>query len=355
MNPLLKVEDLSIAYGKSVVVDQVSFQLSKGEIACLLGPSGCGKTTLLRAIAGFEPLHRGAIHLNDTLIVDTSTYLAPEKRNIGMVFQDFALFPHLSIAGNIGFGIKHLNRSQQQQRVKYLLKLISLDDFGSRYPHELSGGQQQRVALARALAPKPDLILMDEPFSSIDTELREALAKEVKEILKKEDIAAIVVTHDQNEAFILADNIGVMKAGKLLQWSDDYTLYNNPSNPDVASFIGQGVFIKGTVIKGTVVGSQQIKTAFTTLQIPTERMPKTCSINSEVCVFIRPGGILFDSASTLKATIVERKFQGKDYLYALQLEKQTQLLARADSHHRYELDEQVGITLRGEHCRVFVK
>ena len=215
-NAMLTIKGLSIAYGKNVVVKDVSLQLSKGEIGCFLGPSGCGKTTLLRAIAGFEPVKQGEILINDSVVSNRESHLAPEKRSIGMVFQDFALFPHLTIADNIGFGIRHLKRSrraEQKNRIRELLALVGLEAIKHRYPHELSGGQQQRVALARALAPKPHLLLLDEPFSSMDIELRAELAEEVRQILKQQEITSILVSHDQNEAFAMADHIGVLRDG----------------------------------------------------------------------------------------------------------------------------------------------
>ena len=211
----LDIQNTSIAYGSNTVVHDISIQLEKGEIGCLLGPSGCGKTTLLRAIAGFEPITHGKISLNGNVVSQINKILPPEKRQIGMVFQDFALFPHLNVADNIRFGIRHLKRSEQKQRITELLSLIGLEKMRTRFPHELSGGQQQRIALARALAPKPHLLLLDEPFSSMDVELRGELAREVRKILKQEQITAILVSHDQNEAFAMADNIGVMHEGKL--------------------------------------------------------------------------------------------------------------------------------------------
>jgi len=345
VNSVLTVENISVAYGKNIVVSELGFKLDKGEIGCFLGPSGCGKTTLLRAIAGFEPLEQGAIYLKDQLVSDAKTYLPPEKRNIGMVFQDFALFPHLDIAGNIAFAIRHLKRAEQQARVKQLLELVGLEGFESRFPHELSGGQQQRIALARSLAPKPDLLLLDEPFSSMDVELREELAKEIRRILKLENITAILVTHDQNEAFIVADSIGVMKQGKLLQWANGYSLYHQPATPFVADFIGQGVFIDGEVIN-----KNEIKTELSVLH---GKVPEGCQPDCKVRVFIRPDDIIPDNSAPLKATVVSRDFRGANYLYRLQLADGSQLQTLEHSHHRYEVGSEIGIKLDLEHVVVF--
>ena len=356
MTSVLRLENISVAYDKNTVVNNVSLQLKKGEIGCLLGPSGCGKTTVLRAIAGFESLQSGSINMNDLQVSDSNNTLPPEKRNIGMVFQDFALFPHLDIADNISFGLTHLQANEKQQRIKQLLKMIDMESFESRYPHELSGGQQQRIALARAIAPKPELLLMDEPFSSMDIELREELAKEVREILNIENITAILVTHDQKEAFVVADNIGVMKEGKLLQWSDDYTLYHQPATHFIADFIGQGVFVDGEVIN-----EREIKTEFGTLL--QGKVPQGCKQGCPVQVFLRPDDIVVDrscvdntnSDCKLTVNVIKRKFEGADYLYTLQTAAGSHLLMLEHSHHRHEVGDQIGIKLDLEHVVVFPK
>ena len=344
---MLEVKNVSIAYGKNVVVEDASMQLEKGEIGCFLGPSGCGKTTLLRAIAGFEPLKHGEILLNNKAVSSTNIHLAPEQRNIGMVFQDFALFPHLNIADNIAFGMKHLKRSEQQTRIAQLLEMVSLDGYEKRYPHELSGGQQQRIALIRALAPKPDLLLLDEPFSSMDVELREELAIEVRDILKHENITAILVTHDQNEAFLVADTIGVMQDGKLTQWADGYELYHEPANAFIADFIGQGVFIEGEVL-----GEHSIKTP---VAIVHEKVPDGCKPGCKVNVFIRPDDILLDKNSSEKAKVVGREFRGANFLYTLELADGNRLLTLEHSHHRHDIGDEVGMKLDLEHVVVFPK
>ncbi len=342
---MLKVEEVSIAYGNNIVVQDASLQLDKGKIGCFLGPSGCGKTTLLRAIAGFEPLLQGQILLNDKAVSNNQVNLAPEKRNIGMVFQDFALFPHLNVADNIAFGMTLLKRTEQKYRTQQLLEMVSLGDYGQRYPHELSGGQQQRIALIRALAPKPDLLLMDEPFSSMDVELRKELASEVRDILKHENITAILVTHDQNEAFIVADTIGVMQGGKLTQWADGYELYHEPANAFIADFIGQGVFIEGEVLC-----EHSIKTP---LSIVHEKVPNGCKPGCKVNVFIRPDDIILDKTASLKATVVGREFRGANFMYTLELADGNKLLTLEHSHHHHDIGEEVGLSLDLEHVVVF--
>lgn len=241
---LLNLKDLACGYASQKVVQDLDLHLNAGDIGCLLGPSGCGKTTTLRAIAGFEPVLAGQIELGGEVISRPGFTLAPEKRRIGMVFQDYALFPHLSVADNVGFGIR--KHPQRERLVRELLELVKLDHLAARHPHELSGGQQQRVALARALAPEPLLLLLDEPFSNLDVELRRSLSQEVREILKARGTSAILVTHDQEEAFAVCDHIGVFKEGHLEQWDTPYNLYHEPLTPFVASFVGQGYFIRGS-------------------------------------------------------------------------------------------------------------
>lgn len=237
----LKVDNISLAYntpdGPKTVVQNLDLTVDKGHIGCLLGASGCGKTTVLRAIAGFEPLRAGTIHLNGELLSSAEATVVPEKRNVGMMFQDYALFPHLSIEKNIAFGLRKQDKIKRLARTEEMLELVGLEDLGKRYPHELSGGQQQRVALARALAPEPSLLLLDEPFSNLDVDTRERLAFEVREILQKTGLTAILVTHNQAEAFAIADRIGVMNHGGIVQWDTAYGLHHNPVNEFVADFI----------------------------------------------------------------------------------------------------------------------
>jgi len=343
---ILNVDNISVSYNTNEVVNSVSFSLEKGEIGCLLGPSGCGKTTILRAIAGFESITNGSIKLCNATVSDITSITPPEKRNIGMVFQDFALFPHLNIAQNIAFGLRHLSKKDKTERVNQLLALINLKNFNKRYPHELSGGQQQRVALARGLAPKPDLILMDEPFSSMDTELREELAREVRIILKHENITAILVTHDQNEAFAMADNIGVINQGQLLQWDKGYKLYHEPKSIFVADFIGQGVLIDGEILE-----SKEIKTSLARFEA--KHLPINTANSSKVKVLVRPDDIVHDDDSPRKAKIISRVFRGANNLYSLEMEDGTELLSLVPSHHNHEIGEELGIVMEFDHLVVF--
>jgi ABC-type spermidine/putrescine transport systems, ATPase components len=241
VSALLELDRIRLAYdtphGLHTVVDALSLALDGGSIGCLLGASGCGKTTVLRAIAGFEPLRAGAIRLDGTVLSGGGVHVLPEKRRVGMMFQDYALFPHLTVGENVAFGLRRLPKAQRERRVAEMLELVGLKDAVDDYPHELSGGQQQRVALARALAPAPDLLLLDEPFSNLDVDTRERLAFEVRDILKSTGHTAILVTHNQAEAFAIADRIGVMSAGRIVQWDTPYNLHHHPVDGFVADFI----------------------------------------------------------------------------------------------------------------------
>ncbi len=222
MNPLLELDHIHLAYdtprGLRTVADGLCLQLARGHIGCLLGASGCGKSTVLRAIAGFEPVRAGRILLGGQVLSSPRQQVAPELRRVGMMFQDYALFPHMNVAANVGFGLRRHSRAGREARVAELLEMVGLTKAGDSYPHELSGGQQQRVALARALAPAPELLLLDEPFSNLDTDTREHLAAEVRDILRSTGHTAILVTHNQAEAFAIADRIGSLSGGQLQYW-----------------------------------------------------------------------------------------------------------------------------------------
>jgi iron(III) transport system ATP-binding protein len=344
-NMLLEVREATIAYQGLPVVHSVSLSLPVGLIGCLLGPSGCGKTTLLRAIAGFEPLQQGEILLRGRVVSSSNHSLPPEKRKVGMVFQDLALFPHLNITDNIGFGLRGHDRSQRRARVRELLALISLEHAATVFPHQLSGGQQQRVALARAMAPRPDLLLLDEPFSSLDIELREKLAREVRQILKKDGLTALLVTHDQFEAFAMADEIGVMQAGRLRQWDTGYNLYHRPADLFVAHFIGQG-----TMLPGTVSGEREVTTE---LGVIHGHIPPGCISGCPVEVLIRPDDILHEDDGPDFAEIVGKVFRGADFLYTLRLASGREVLCLSPSHHDHPVGRRLGIRVAVDDLVIF--
>lgn len=252
MSVALNVSHLTCCYHGQSILNDLSLQVQKGEIVCLLGSSGCGKTTLLKVIAGLLPLTSGLIEINQKIMTDQGESLAPEQRNIGMIFQDYALFPHLTVAKNIGFGLNDFSKSDRAARVDAMLSLVKLDGLGDRYPHQLSGGQQQRVAIARALASKPDLLLLDEPFSNIDTQVRHGLIQEIRRIFKAEGVTAIFVTHSREEAFAFSDRLAVMNQGVIEQYGPASDLYRQPLSPFVADFLGVSAYLPVKVSQGTI-------------------------------------------------------------------------------------------------------
>ncbi len=343
--PLLEVDRIRVRYGDLPVVEDMSFHLEQGRIGCLLGLSGCGKTTVLRAIAGFEPVSEGEIRLGGQVVSRPGWSLAPEQRQVGMVFQDFALFPHLTIADNIAFGIRQQAASRREARVRELLELVGLGAYARGYPHQLSGGQQQRVALARAIAPRPALMLLDEPFSSMDKELREQLAREVRAILRHEGITAVLVTHDQLEAFLMADEIGVMHAGRLEQWGSAYELYHEPGSRFVADFVGQGVLLRGTVLN-----DHQVETE---LGIIDGSIDPAFGRNDDVDVLVRPDDIIHDDDSSMLTEVCDKAFRGADFLYTLRLSSGARVLSLVPSHHDHAIGERIGIRLDLDHLVMF--
>ena len=340
-----ELNQVSINIEQTPIVHDVSFTLENGQIGCLLGPSGSGKTTLLRAVAGFQPICGGTITMRGEVVDDGVNALAAENRRIGMMFQDLALFPHLNVADNIAFGIRKLGRRDRDKRIDELLTIVNMKTLKKQYPHELSGGQQQRVALMRAMAPGPDLILLDEPFSSQDTELRVQLVQEVREILKEDSVTAVLVTHDQNEAFAIADVIGVLNQGRLSQWDSAYNLYHTPNDRFVADFVGEGVFICGKIIDESTV---QTELGDVKGELATE-LPG----GMEVDLLVRPDDIVHDDYSTYRGTVLKKSFRGADHLYTLRMPGGTNVMCLAPSHHDHKLGERIGVRLRLDHLVAF--
>ena len=347
ITPYLHVEHLSHRYGHKQVVADVSFAVDGGSIACLLGASGCGKTTILRCLAGFERPTGGRTTLNGMLLDGSGHHLPAERRGIGMVFQDYALFPHLTVAANIGFGLHALTGDQRRRRVTELLELIGLAALGGSYPHQLSGGQQQRVALARALAPRPQLLLLDEPFSNLDVDLRRRLSQDVRRLLKHEGTTAILVTHDQDEAFAMADQVGVVHAGSILQWAAPYALYHEPATRFVADFIGEGCLIAGSVLNAHRVAIELGEVAGT--------VPAECEPGCIVDVLVRPDDIVHDDSSPILARVLDKSFRGAEFLYVLQLDSGATVLSLVPSHHNHAIGEKIGIRHEIDHLIIFAR
>ncbi len=345
MEHLLEIEELHCSYGATPVVHGLSMTIHEGMLACLLGPSGCGKTTVLRAIAGFEPVTNGSIRLYGEEVSRNGWSLPPEKRKLGMVFQDYALFPHLSVADNITFGLGNVSRKTQAATVDRLLELVNMEGANQRYPHELSGGQQQRVSLARALAPEPGLLLLDEPFSNLDVELRERLVADVRDILRLQGTAALFVTHDQHEAFVMGERTGVMNQGHIVQWDTPFNLYHEPVNKFVADFIGEGRFLSGRMVTpdsvetplGIISGNRAYP------------WPKGCPVD----VLLRPDDIVINGIEGFDAKITGRAFRGAETLYTLQLPEGNEILSLMPSHRDFIVGEKVNLSVNVDHLVLF--
>jgi len=354
-NMFLDLSELEVRYpgAQRAAVDQVHLGLADGAIGVLIGPSGCGKTTLLRAIAGLEPITRGVLRLQGDVVSSTQVNVPPEDRRVGMVFQDYALFPHLTVARNVDFGIRSWEHGSRHNRVREVLELVGLSGLEDRFPHELSGGQQQRVALARALAPRPRLLLLDEPFSNLDVELRERLAHELRAILKAAGATALFVTHDPLEAFAIGDVIGVMHQGRLHQWDDAYALYHRPATRFVAEFIGHGVFLPAQLSQSE--GQIVVQTPLGPLQDVAE-CPLPSAYEGGLCdVLLRADDIVHDDHAAAQGQIVRKAFRGSEFLYTLRLATGETVMALVPSHHNHGLGEWISIRPAVDHVVTFAR
>jgi iron(III) transport system ATP-binding protein len=306
---ILELRSVSCAYDSHrPAVRDISFSAQEGEILCLLGPSGCGKTTILRAIAGFEPVQAGEIFLSGRRVSSSSETIPTEERHVGMVFQEYALFPHLRVADNIAFGLRHLSRPERRCQVQEMLRLTGLEGFERRYPHELSGGQQQRVALSRALVQNPIVLLLDEPFSNLDPDMAGRMRQEIHALLRRTKTTTILVTHDHDEAFAMADRIAVLNQGVLEQLDSPESIYHLPATPFVADFVGQADFVPGRIQEGMV-------------HTELGEFPNTLSSGdgTPVVVMIRPDDIHLTPNKSAGSRIVARQFRGSENLYTVQL------------------------------------
>lgn len=335
----LELRDLHFRREATEILRGVALQLEAGDIGVLVGSSGCGKTTTLRCIAGLEPITRGEIQLGDRVVSSADHCLSAEARRVGYVMQDNALFPHMSVADNIRFGLRKLARDERESRVADMLALLGLRGLEQRLPQDLSGGQQQRVAIARSLAPQPDLLLMDEPFSNLDARLRAELVGELRDLLKRLFITTLVVTHDQHDAFGLADRLGYMSEGRLEQWDSPYDVYHRPRTRAVARFIGDGVMLPAIGKDGlwhTELGAIEDPVAEGAAEL-----------------LLRPDDLLHDDHSPTQARIVARVFRGADFLYTVELPSGLRVLALAPSHHDHHVGETLGFRLANDHLVVF--
>jgi len=326
---MIRLEGVTKCFGDVLAVDGASLCVERGEVVAILGPSGCGKTTLLRLIAGFERPDAGIVEVDGRTVAGPGAWTSPERRKIGMVFQDYALFPHLTVAANVGFG---LPRRVRPSRVPELLDIVGLDGLGGRYPHELSGGQQQRVALARALAPSPEVVLLDEPWSNVDPFLRESLRSEVTEIIRPLGITVVLVTHDREEAFSLADRIALMRDGTIVQEGTSEELYFEPASRWAAEFLGAGNVLVGQVVDGRVV-------------TPIGRFSANGSPSAEAAkVLVRPELLELEPDPAGSGEVVGREFRGHDVFYRVLLDG-VELVSQRPSTEVVPLGARVSIRL----------
>ncbi len=345
----------------TVVLDNVSLTLNHGELLGLLGPSGCGKTTLLRVVAGFESISQGTVSIAGKVVCTNCDSLAAEKRNTGMVFQDYALFPHLTVADNIAFGLQHQgkngkksifpsqkNHTQINRRVHEVLELVGLRSLEKRYPHQLSGGQQQRIALARALAPQPALILLDEPLSNLDVQVRHRLRAEIRAILKAAGTSAIFVTHDREEALAISDKIAVMRQGKIEQVGTPEEVYLNPASRFVAEFVAQANFLPA--IQKGLVWQTEIG------EIPLSQSELTANNYAEVKtgeLMLRPEDISLIPDPDSKIVVQERQFLGREYYYGIETASGKRIYARTNLERAIAIGTNVAVSLTVKAPQIF--
>jgi iron(III) transport system ATP-binding protein len=342
---VLKLERLTREYGIETAVDELSLSVKQGELLTLLGPSGCGKTTTLRMIAGLEEPTHGKITIAGEKVADGEVFTPPDERDVGLVFQEFALFPHLTVGENITFGIDGWETERQQQRLEELLALVDLEEHRDKYPEALSGGQQQRVALARSLAPEPDILLLDEPFSNLDVRLRIEMRQEVRRILKAAGVTAISVTHDQEEALSISDRVAILNDGQIEQIGKPEIVFESPESRFVASFLGRASFLTGRVRGDTVETELE--------QLKTDQLngPIDAYDGAQIDVLVRPDDLEAVPATEAAAdgTIVHRQYNGPNFVYTVELESGTRLRCLHNHVETFEHGQAVSVSLTADH------
>ncbi len=326
----LEIESVTFAASKKNKVNNVSFGIKKeGEIVCLLGPSGIGKTTILRTIAGLQNLQSGKIILKGNVISSPDYNLEPEKRNIALCFQDNSLFPHYNVIDNINIGTKRNKNSKFNYTDSDLIDILHLGGLEKKYPHEISAGEAQRVSLARSLMSKPDLLLLDEPFSNIDQSLKDELQKKIKEILKKLNITTIVVTHDSYEAFYFADKCGIILEQSLKQFDTPYNIYHYPNSTKIVKFLNRGTLIQAEVTGKNTLRNEELGTI-------KGNFIKKQSVGSSVQLLIQPEDLEHDDKSDLKLKVVDRRFRGTNFIYTLKTKNNQLIPIFVHSHHEHQ-------------------
>ncbi|MGH8902601.1 MAG: ABC transporter ATP-binding protein [Egibacteraceae bacterium] len=329
---VIRARDLVCAYGSVRAVDGVDLDVRRGQLLALLGPSGCGKTTMLRLIAGFERPDAGMVEIEGHAVANDRVWVPPERRRVGMVFQDYALFPHLTVERNVAYGLHDRPQEEAARRVASVLELVGLSGLEQRYSHQLSGGQQQRVALARALAPRPAVILLDEPFSNLDAALRAQVRADVKRILAYTHTTAVFVTHDQEEAFAIADEVAVMRDGRIAQRAGPEELYRAPADRGVAGFVGDAAFLPGQSLGNHV-----------DTELGRLRLAHPC--DGPVEVVVRPEVVRLMRSDDGRAIVLDREFYGHDQMLVVQLDTGRVVRARLGP---------TGLLRPGDRCDVWI-
>ncbi|PSB05031.1 ABC transporter ATP-binding protein [Merismopedia glauca] len=347
ITPILELEGVTKSFSAEQVpaVADLSLSVPPGDILGLLGPSGCGKTTLLRLIAGFERPNLGKIQIGGQVVASESKWIPPEQRQLGMVFQDYALFPHLTVLENIGFGLQNIGKVEANQRITEAIALVGLKGLEKRYPYELSGGQQQRVALARALAPRPKLILLDEALSNLDRQVRDRLREEVRHILKSAGISAVFVTHDQQEALAISDLVAVMRQGHLEQWGTPESIYTKPASRFVASFVTQANFL----------AAKRLSADLWETEIGCFELPQNYVNGDTGELMIRQEDLILKADPEGKVRICDRQFLGREYRYCLQTSSGKELHALTDKETDLSIGTPVQLYLTRQQPQIFME
>ena len=343
-NDKLNLQSVKISLDSKVILDDVNLKIDTGEIVSLMGSSASGKTSLIRSIAGFHNISSGVIQIDGQIVDDSIRRSDVAMRNVGVIFQDLALFPHLTVRENICFGLNNIDSAQQQNRAKKLEDLLDIENITNRYPNQISGGQQQRVAIARAIAPKPNLLLLDEPFSALDYELKDNLMNDMMKLIKSENITAILITHSAEEAFKMSDKIAFISNNTITQFANPYDIYHRPVSKEIANFFGISSYIKAKItdsshincILGDFVG-----------------MVDQFNKGDKVDLLIRPDDIIHDDDSLFSAKVTEKTFRGSDFLYELELKDGQKIFCYAPSHHNHQVNEVIGIKLDLDHLVIF--
>lgn len=342
---VLELDGLTRSFGAETAVENLSLTVGEGELVTLLGPSGCGKTTMLRMVAGLEQPSAGTVKIAGKTVADGETFVTPEDRDVGLVFQDFALFPHLSVAENITFGIDDWEEGRQEERLQELLALVALEDHREKRPEELSGGQQQRVALARSLAPEPDILLLDEPFSNLDVRLRIEMRQEVRRILKEAGVTAVSVTHDQEEALSISDRVAIMNDGRLEQAGKPELVFENPESRFVASFLGRASFLTGRV------RGDKVETELGTLETKQLNGPVDAYDGARIDVLVRPDDLeaIPTNEATANGKIVHRQYNGPNFIYRVELDTGSSVRCLHNHVQTFEHGQSVAVSITADH------